>query len=177
MSTISPFKGIENKQDVYRGNDCMKKFCISSKEHTMKIINFEKTKMKLLKIKQKELYENFKICYICKENFEYKHFKDKKYCKIRDHCHYTVEYGPTQPEYIVTTFSSPYQRCCRYLSSEIPNNVSVERCPDVSGVRPQDVIKERRDNVSRVRNSSIQIESIRTFFPLGIFGLGSIRRF
>ena len=27
MSKISPFKSIENKHDVYKGKDCMKKFC------------------------------------------------------------------------------------------------------------------------------------------------------
>ena len=27
MSTISSFTNIENKHDVYRGKDCMKKFC------------------------------------------------------------------------------------------------------------------------------------------------------
>ena len=27
LSTISSFKSIENKHDVYRGKDCMKKFC------------------------------------------------------------------------------------------------------------------------------------------------------
>ena len=29
---------------------------------------------------------------ICKEKREGKHAKDKKYCKIRDHYHYTNEY-------------------------------------------------------------------------------------
>ena len=29
MSTISSFRSIENKHDVYRGKDCMKKFCES----------------------------------------------------------------------------------------------------------------------------------------------------
>ena len=33
-----------------------------------------------------------KICYICKEKFENKHLKDKKYRKVRDHCHYTGTY-------------------------------------------------------------------------------------
>ena len=33
-----------------------------------------------------------KFCYICKENFDNKYLKDKKYCKVRDHCHYTGEY-------------------------------------------------------------------------------------
>ena len=36
---------------------------------------------------QKKSYENAKICYICKENFENNYLKDKKYRKIRDHCH------------------------------------------------------------------------------------------
>ena len=38
MATISPFKSIKNKHDVYRGKDCMKKFCESLREHAMKII-------------------------------------------------------------------------------------------------------------------------------------------
>ena len=32
------------------------------------------------------------VCYICKEKFENKYWKDKKYCKVRDHCHYSGEY-------------------------------------------------------------------------------------
>ena len=40
MSTLSLFKSIENKHDVYGGKDCMKKCCESLKEHPMKIINF-----------------------------------------------------------------------------------------------------------------------------------------
>ena len=39
MSTISLFKNLENKHDGYRGNDYMKKFCESLKEHAVKIIN------------------------------------------------------------------------------------------------------------------------------------------
>ena len=66
MSTISSFKSIENKHDVWRGKVCLKKFCESLREHAMKIINFEKKKMKLLTKLQQESYENAKICYICK---------------------------------------------------------------------------------------------------------------
>ena len=39
MSTISSFKNIENKHDVYRGKNCMKMFCESLREHAVKIIN------------------------------------------------------------------------------------------------------------------------------------------
>ena len=56
MSTISPFKSIENKQYVYRGKDCMKKFWKSLKEHAMKIINFKKKIIKLLTKEQLESY-------------------------------------------------------------------------------------------------------------------------
>ena len=66
MSTISSFRSIENKHDVYRDKDCMKKFCKFLREHAMKIINFKKKKMKLLRKEQQESYENAKICYICK---------------------------------------------------------------------------------------------------------------
>ena len=44
MSTISSFRSIENNNDVYRGKDCMAKFCELLREHTMNIINFEKKK-------------------------------------------------------------------------------------------------------------------------------------
>ena len=40
MSAISSFKNIDNKHDVYRVKDLIKKFCESLRQHTMKIINF-----------------------------------------------------------------------------------------------------------------------------------------
>ena len=81
MSTISSFRRIENKHDVYRRKYCMKKFCKFLREHAMKIINSKKKKMKLLIKEQQESYENAKICY--------KYLKDKTFCKVRDHSHYT----------------------------------------------------------------------------------------
>ena len=93
MSTIYSFKRLENKHDVYRGKDCVKKFCESLREHAMERINFEKKKMKLLAKEQQTSYENTKICCICKEKIENKYMKDKKQCKVRDHCYYTGEYS------------------------------------------------------------------------------------
>ena len=63
----------------------------SLREHGMKIINFKKF-IKLLTNKQQELYENAKTCYICKVKFEENIFQIKKYCKVRNHYHYTGEY-------------------------------------------------------------------------------------
>ena len=48
--------------------------------------------MKLLTKKQQESYDNAKICFICKEKFQNKYLIDEKYCKVREHCHYTGKY-------------------------------------------------------------------------------------
>ena len=60
----------------------MKTFCEYLREHTMKITNFKKKKMNLLRKEQQESHENAKICYICKEKFENKYSKDKKIVKL-----------------------------------------------------------------------------------------------
>ena len=48
MSTISSFRSIENKHDVYRSKDCMKKFCKFLREYTIKIINFKNKKNEVI---------------------------------------------------------------------------------------------------------------------------------
>ena len=77
MSTISLFISMKNKCDVYSVKDCMKNFCEFLRDDAMKVNNFKKKKVKLLTKEQLNLYENAKICYICKEKFEYKYLKDK----------------------------------------------------------------------------------------------------
>ena len=91
LGSISSFKDKENKNNIYRGKDWMKKFCESLIEHIMEIINFKKKKLKLLGKKQQGSYENGKICYICKEKINDKYAKDKEYCKVRDNCHYYTD--------------------------------------------------------------------------------------
>ena len=71
------FRSEENKHSVYRLKDCMKKFCEFLREHSMKIINFKKHKMKLLTKEEQESHEKVKICYVCKEKFENEFLKDK----------------------------------------------------------------------------------------------------
>ena len=66
MSTMSSFKDIENKHDMYKG----KEFCEFLREHAMKINLKKKKKMILLTKEQKESNENATICYICREKFE-----------------------------------------------------------------------------------------------------------
>ena len=52
MSTILSLKDVENKRDVNRGKDCMKKLCELLREHTTKLINFFEKILKLLRNEQ-----------------------------------------------------------------------------------------------------------------------------
>ena len=58
MPAILTFDGIEDQLDVYRREDCLKKFCESSKEKQMKIANFERKKMLPLTKEEYESYVN-----------------------------------------------------------------------------------------------------------------------
>ena len=80
MSTISSFKNIQNRHDVYRGKDCIKKFCKSLREHALEIINFKKKKMKLLGKEQQESCENGKT--FVKKNLKINMLKVKNIVKL-----------------------------------------------------------------------------------------------
>ena len=67
----------------------------------MKVINLKEKKTKLLTKEHQESYENAKICYICKEKLENKYLKDKRYPKVRDHCHYRSEYKVLRMTYVI----------------------------------------------------------------------------
>ena len=54
MSTIWSFDKVGNKHSLYRGKDCMRKFCNSLREHATYVINFEKKKMLPKNKKQKK---------------------------------------------------------------------------------------------------------------------------
>ena len=86
--TSCSFDESKNKLNHYRGKDCMKKFCKDLKEHATRIINHEKKKIIPL-TKEKKNYNDQKVGYICKKEFD---TTDKKHHKVRDHCHYTGKY-------------------------------------------------------------------------------------
>ena len=69
----------------------MKKFCIDLREHATKIINYEKKERMLLTKKGEQNHNKQKVCYICRKEFNTDD-SDKKYLKVRDHCHYTGKY-------------------------------------------------------------------------------------
>ena len=67
----------------------MKKFCKDLREHSTKIINYEKKKMISLTTEEKVHYNKQKVCYIGKKEFD---SNGKKQQKVRDHCYYTGKY-------------------------------------------------------------------------------------
>ena len=72
MSTISSFRSTENKHDVCRGKDCMKKFFEYVRERAMKIVNFKKNKNEIVnkREEQQESYENTKSVIIVEKNLK-----------------------------------------------------------------------------------------------------------
>ena len=86
--TNCSFDESKNKISYYKGNDCMKKFCKDLREHSTRIINYEKKKMVALTTEEKIHYNKQKVCYICKKEFD----NNKKQQKVKDHCHYTGKY-------------------------------------------------------------------------------------
>ena len=89
LFTHCSFDKTKNKLDYYRGDNCMKKFCKDLREHATKIINYEKKGMIPLTKKEEENHNKQKVPYTCKREFD---TNDKKYYKVKDHCHYTGKY-------------------------------------------------------------------------------------
>ena len=69
----------------------MKNFCLDLREHATKIIDYEKKEMIPLTKKKEKKYNKQKVCYICKKRFSTDD-SNKKYHKVKDHCHYTGKY-------------------------------------------------------------------------------------
>ena len=96
--TSCSFGESKNKLNYYRGKDCMKKFCKDLKEHATRITNYENKKISPLTKEKKKNYNDQKVCYICKKEFDTIHttksssLERKKNYKVRDHCHYTGKY-------------------------------------------------------------------------------------
>ena len=82
---------VENPLKLYRGKDCIKKFCDHVIGEASRLYqSFPEVPMKPLTPKEIDRYERSERCHIC-----FKPFKEDN-PKVRDHCHYTSRYrGPT----------------------------------------------------------------------------------
>ena len=91
LFTHCSFDRTKNKLDHYRSKNCMKNFCSDLREHATKIINYEKKEMIPLTKKEEKKHNKQEVCYIYKKGFSTDD-NNKKYHKVRDHCHYTGKY-------------------------------------------------------------------------------------
>ena len=91
LFTHCSFNTTKNKLDYYRGKNCMKHFCLDLRERPTEIVNHEKKEMVPLTKEEKEWHNMQKVCHICKKVFS-TDYNNKKYHKVKDHCHYTGEY-------------------------------------------------------------------------------------
>ena len=69
LITCCSFDKSKNERKFCRGIDCMKIFCNDLKDQANRIINYEKKEMIPLTDKEKESYENQKICHTCEKEF------------------------------------------------------------------------------------------------------------
>ena len=66
LSLISPFNSKENKHRVFRGRDCIEKFCKDLKELATKRINYEEKDMIPLTDNENKFYEEQNVTYVKK---------------------------------------------------------------------------------------------------------------
>ena len=91
LFTHCSFDITKNKLDYHRGKNCIKNFCLDLREHAPKIINYEKKEMIPLTKKKKKKSIISKTFHICTKRFS-NDDNNKKYHKVKDHCHYNGKY-------------------------------------------------------------------------------------
>ena len=97
MSTIYEFINIEKNHTLYLGEGCMKEFCSSLREHATNILNFENKQILPLTKEELRLHQHARSYSICGERILQKLAKNKKYPKVRHHCHYKGKYRGLTP--------------------------------------------------------------------------------
>ena len=92
LFTHCSFDTTKNRLDYYRGEVCMKNFCLNLKNHATKIIKYEKKEMIPLTKEKKKTHRKQNVCYICTKGFSTDDDDNKKCYEVKDHCHYTGKY-------------------------------------------------------------------------------------
>ena len=106
MSTIWAFDRIENKHNLYRGKDCMKKLWIF-KRARKKYNWFWKEENVTVNKRRIKSHQDAKVCYICGKIIFKKFAHDKNYRKVRDHCHFAGTYRSVAHSICNLTFNVP----------------------------------------------------------------------
>ena len=81
----------------------MEMFCEYLRYQAVKIINYQIKEMIPLTNEEKESYEKQNVCYLCEKEFS----TNEKYCKVRDHCHYTGKFRGAAHNYCNLKYRIP----------------------------------------------------------------------
>ena len=100
------FDATKYKLNFYRGKYCMKRFCKDLKKYAVKMINYVKKEKTSLTAKESKSYHKQSVCYICKKGF-ITDDDNKKYHKVRDHCHYAGKYRGAPHNICSLTYKTP----------------------------------------------------------------------
>ena len=82
--TVWAFDHIENKYNLYRGKDCIKKLCESIREHAKNTVDFEKKNFTINK--KTKITSRCKSMLHLRKKHQKKIAESENYRKVRDHC-------------------------------------------------------------------------------------------
>ena len=128
MSAIWEF---ENKHTLCLGEDCMKKFCTSLREHAANVINFKKIKTATINQKRDKIPSGCNSMLRLRKTFSKIFTNDKNYRKVEDHFHITGKYRGTEhiicklrfnvPREIPVVFHNGSNYAYRFIIKELVN--------------------------------------------------------
>ena len=175
------FDTTKNKLDYHEGKNCMENFRLDVKEHVTKIINYEKKEMIPLTKEEKEIHNMQKVCYISKRIFSTE-YSNKKYHKIKDHCHYTGKYrGDAHdicnlrykiPKIIPVVFHNGSTYDSHFIIKELTEEFegefqcfgeNTEKCITFSVSSKKEITKTDKDGNDKITKISYKIKFIDSF--------------
>ena len=121
MSIIWGLDHIEEKHTLYRGKDCMKKFCTSLREHAKNIIDFEKKKMLPLTKEELKSHQDSKVCSICGKRILKKLSKTINTGKYRGAAHSICNLNFNVPNEISAVFPNGSNYDYYFIIKELAN--------------------------------------------------------
>ena len=159
----------------------MKNVCLDLREHATEIINYEKKEMIPVTKEEKKMHNEQKVCYICKKRFSTGD-TNKKYHKVKDHCHYTGKYRGAAhdicnlrykiPKEILVVFHNgstyDYHFIIKELAKEFEGEFeclgeNTEKCITFSVPIKKEITKTHKDGNNKITKISYKIKFIDSF--------------
>ena len=145
---------VENLLKLYRGKDCIKKFCdhVIGEAHRL-YQSFPEVSMTPLTPKEMDRYKRSERCHIC-----FKPFKEDN-PKVRDHCHYTSSYrGPSHMKCNLMYKIPPYIPIVFHNRSGCDSHLFIKELASLTDRCIGVIAKNTEDYISYYISFSIKVE-------------------